>query len=61
MLYSSEKYGQPFVAPVRLFYILIIFVCLSTEITTIPLPTPTQDYTTENLTMLAENSTDNNL
>lgn len=64
MLYSSEKYGQPFVAPIRLFYILIIFVCLSTEIITIPLPTPTQeyqDYTTENLTMLAENSTDNNL
>lgn len=59
---SSEKYGQPFVAPVRLFYILVIFMCLSTEIITIPLPTPTQvyqDYTTENI--LAENSTDNNL
>ncbi|XP_035721114.1 uncharacterized protein LOC118441179 [Vespa mandarinia] len=61
-MYSSEKYDQPFVAPVRLFYILLIFMCLSTEIITIPLSTPMQeyqDYTTEN--MLAENSTDDNL
>ncbi|XP_047360054.1 uncharacterized protein LOC124953142 [Vespa velutina] len=61
-MYSSEKYGQPFVAPVRLFYILLIFMCLSTEIITIPLSTSMQkyqDYTTEN--MLAENSTDDNL
>ncbi|XP_046827972.1 uncharacterized protein LOC124428197 [Vespa crabro] len=61
-MYSSEKYGQPFVAPVRLFYILLIFICLSTEIITIPLSTTMQeyrDYTTEN--MLAENSTDDNL
>ncbi|XP_014615037.1 PREDICTED: uncharacterized protein LOC106792973 [Polistes canadensis] len=62
MLYTSEKYSQPFVAPIRLFSILIIFVCLSTEIITIP--TPTQEYsnyTTENLTALAENTTNDDL
>ncbi|KAI4489010.1 hypothetical protein M0804_004508 [Polistes exclamans] len=62
MLYTSEKYNQPFVAPIRLFSILIIFVCLSTEIITIP--TPTQEYsnyTTENLTALAENTTNDDL
>ncbi|KAI4501412.1 hypothetical protein M0802_003289 [Mischocyttarus mexicanus] len=62
MLYSSEKYGQPFVAPIRLFSILIIFTYLSTKI--IAIPTPTQEYpnyTTENLTALAENTTNDDL
>ncbi|XP_015178011.1 PREDICTED: uncharacterized protein LOC107067216 [Polistes dominula] len=62
MLYSSEKYGEPLVATIRLFSILIIILCLSTEIITIP--TPTQDYpnyTTDNLTELAENTTNDDL
>ncbi|KAK2587984.1 hypothetical protein KPH14_004063 [Odynerus spinipes] len=65
MLYSSEKYGQPFGASSSLFYVLIISVCLLTKIIATPLPTPTQeyqDYAIDNLTTISsENSTNDDL
>lgn len=65
MLYSGEKYGQPFRASNLFFYTLIISVYLLTKIIATPLPTSTQeyqDYATDNLTTIsAENSTNDDL